>query len=38
MSVVQLGEAYLLAEQVEGARACADRAVRARPRARGTRP
>jgi tetratricopeptide (TPR) repeat protein len=28
MSVVQLGEAYLLADQVEDARACADRAVR----------
>ena len=28
MSVVQLGEAYLLAEQIEDARACADRAVR----------
>jgi len=28
MSVVQLGEAYLLANQVEAARACADRAVR----------
>ncbi len=27
ISVVQLGEAYLLADQVEGARACADRAV-----------
>ena len=27
MSVVQLGEAYLLADQVEDARACADRAV-----------
>jgi tetratricopeptide (TPR) repeat protein len=27
LSVVQLGEAYLLAEQVEDARACADRAV-----------
>jgi tetratricopeptide (TPR) repeat protein len=28
LSVVQLGEAYLLADQVEDARACADRAVR----------
>jgi DNA-binding NtrC family response regulator/tetratricopeptide (TPR) repeat protein len=28
ISVVQLGEAYLLADQVEDARACADRAVR----------
>jgi tetratricopeptide (TPR) repeat protein len=28
MSVAQLGEGYLLAEQVEDARACADRAVR----------
>jgi tetratricopeptide (TPR) repeat protein len=28
MSVVQLGEAYLLADQVEDARTCADRAVR----------
>jgi tetratricopeptide (TPR) repeat protein len=27
LSVVQLGEAYLLADQVEDARACADRAV-----------
>ena len=27
VSVVQLGEAYLLADQVEDARACADRAV-----------
>jgi tetratricopeptide (TPR) repeat protein len=27
ISVVQLGEAYLLADQVEDARACADRAV-----------
>jgi tetratricopeptide (TPR) repeat protein len=27
LSVVQLGEAYLLAEQIEDARACADRAV-----------
>jgi tetratricopeptide (TPR) repeat protein len=27
MSVVQLGEAYLLADQVEEARACAERAV-----------
>ena len=28
LSVVQLGEAYLLADQVEDARSCADRAVR----------
>jgi tetratricopeptide (TPR) repeat protein len=28
LSVVQLGEAYLLADQVEDARACADRAMR----------
>jgi|SoiMetStandDraft_2_1073263.scaffolds.fasta_scaffold92698_2 tetratricopeptide (TPR) repeat protein len=28
MGIVQLGEAYLLADQVEDARACADRAVR----------
>jgi tetratricopeptide (TPR) repeat protein len=28
LSVLQLGEAYLLADQVEDARACADRAVR----------
>jgi tetratricopeptide (TPR) repeat protein len=28
LSIVQLGEAYLLADQVEDARACADRAVR----------
>jgi class 3 adenylate cyclase/tetratricopeptide (TPR) repeat protein len=28
LSVVQLGEAYLLAEQIDDARACADRAVR----------
>jgi class 3 adenylate cyclase/tetratricopeptide (TPR) repeat protein len=28
LSLVQLGEAYLLADQVEDARACADRAVR----------
>ena len=45
MSVVQLGEAYLLAEQLEDARATADRAItlaraarRARPRGVGAPP